>query len=82
MATWNHDSGHVEHLASHGRCSDRIGSTWQDFLSKRIQRLEQQTRLGEASEKVAENILEDLFTTVLDCLSRTSITKWSMRTSS
>lgn len=66
METWNHDSDHVEHLASHRRCSDRICSTWRDFLSKRVQRLEQQTRLGEASEKVAENILEDLFTTVLD----------------
>ena len=32
----------------------------------REQRLEQQRRLGEASEKVAENILEDLFTTVWD----------------
>ena len=36
------------------------------FLQKREQRLQQQQRLGEASEKVAENILEDLFTTVLD----------------
>ncbi len=31
-----------------------------------MQRLEQQRRLGTAHEKVAENILEDLFTTVLD----------------
>jgi hypothetical protein len=35
-------------------------------LRKRELRLQQQERLGEASEKVAENILEDLFTVVLD----------------
>ncbi len=56
----------LTHLASHRRCADRIRSVWPDFLSKREQRLEQQRRLGTAHEKVAENILEDLFTTVLD----------------
>ncbi len=53
-------------LASHRRCAERIRDAWPDFLSKRLQRLEQQQRFGEACEKVAENILEDLFTSVLD----------------
>ncbi len=53
-------------LASHRRCTERIRDAWPDFLSKREQRLEQQQRFGEACEKVAENILEDLFTAVLD----------------
>lgn len=56
----------LTHLASRCRCAERIQSTWPDFLAKREQRLEQQLRLGTAHEKVAENILEDLFTTVLD----------------
>ena len=53
-------------LASHRRCTERIRDVWPDFLAKRVQRLEQQQRFGEACEKVAENILEDLFTSVLD----------------
>jgi hypothetical protein len=60
------ESQHLEHLASHRHCADRIQAAWPGFLSKREQRLEQQRRLGEACEKVAENILEDLFTVVLD----------------
>lgn len=39
---------------------------WADFQAKRWERLAQQARLGTAAEKVAANILEDLFTTVLD----------------
>jgi hypothetical protein len=57
---------HIENLASHRRCAERIQAAWAGFVAKREQRLEQQRRLGEASEKVAENILEDLFTAVLD----------------
>jgi hypothetical protein len=53
-------------LASHRRCVERIQANWPHFLAKRHERLAQQTRLGVASEKVAENILEDLFTLVLD----------------
>ena len=53
-------------LASHRHCVERIQAAWPGFLKKRAQRLEQQRRLGDASEKVAENILEDLFTSVLD----------------
>ena len=39
---------------------------WADFQAKRWERLAQQARLGTAAEKVAGNILEDLFTMVLD----------------
>jgi hypothetical protein len=39
---------------------------WADFQAKRWERLAQQARLGTAAERVAENILEDLFTMVLD----------------
>jgi len=53
-------------LASYGRCCDRLAAAWPDFLSKREERLAQQARFGTAAEKVAENILEDLFTMVLD----------------
>ena len=60
------ESHQSEHLASHRRCTERMQAAWPQFLNKREQRLEQQRRLGEASEKVAENILEDLFTAVLD----------------
>ena len=40
--------------------------TWADFQARRWERLAQQARLGTAAEKVAGNILEDLFTMVLD----------------
>jgi hypothetical protein len=39
---------------------------WPGFQAKRGERLAQQERFGSAPEKVAENILEDLFTMVLD----------------
>ena len=66
MATVDHELQHLANLASHRHCTEHIQAVWHDFLSKRDERLEQQRRLGEACEKVAENILEDLFTTVLD----------------
>lgn len=56
----------IEQLASYHRCTARICASWPAFLEKRRQRLAQQERHGAASEKVAENILEDLFTQVLD----------------
>ncbi len=56
----------AEKLASRVRCEERIQGSWQEFLAKRSQRLVQQDRNGVAAEKVAENILEDLFTMVLD----------------
>ena len=56
----------IEKLASYHHCIQRITTYWPAFLAKRLQRLKQQERHGVASEKVAENILEDLFTEVLD----------------
>jgi hypothetical protein len=56
----------VTSLASYRRCCARIASAWPRFLARREERLAQQRRFGTASEKVAENVLEDLFTTVLD----------------
>jgi hypothetical protein len=56
----------VTSLASYRRCCDRLTTAWPKFLAKREERLAQQRRFGTAAEKVAENILEDLFTMVLD----------------
>ena len=56
----------IKELASYRRCVDHIREHWPGFLAKRAERLVQQQRHGVASEKVAENILEDLFTLVLD----------------
>jgi hypothetical protein len=53
-------------LASYRRCCERLTAAWPEFHAKRDDRLAQQRRFGSASEKVAENILEDLFTSVLD----------------
>lgn len=53
-------------LATYRRCCDGLAIAWPGFLAKREERLAQQRRYGTASEKVAENILEDLFTGVLD----------------
>ena len=66
MATVDHELQQLANLASHRHCTERIQGAWAGFLTKREERLEQQRRLGEACEKVAENILEDLFTEVLD----------------
>lgn len=41
-------------------------ANWSRFLEQRTERLTQQERYGTAAEKVTENILEDLFTIVLD----------------
>jgi hypothetical protein len=56
----------VVSLACYRRCQDRIAAGWPAFQVKRRERLVQQERFGTAAEKVAENILEDLFTIVLD----------------
>jgi hypothetical protein len=56
----------VTSLASYRRCCARLVSAWPGFLARRDDRLAQQRRFGTAAEKVAENILEDLFTMVLD----------------
>lgn len=56
----------TDELASHRRAIERIAERWPAFLAKRRERLAQQERLGRAAEKVAEDILADLFTDVLD----------------
>ena len=48
--------------ASHRRCIERITQNWETFLATRSDRL----RHGGETEKVAEAIIEDLFTSVLD----------------
>src|SRR5579875_789167 len=65
MSTASHPP-EITRLASYRRCVERIHSAWPAFLERRRQRLAEQERYGKASEKVAENILEDLFTLVLD----------------
>lgn len=56
----------VASLACYQRCRERLTAAWPGFLARRQERLAQQRRFGTAAEKVAENILEDLFTMVLD----------------
>jgi hypothetical protein len=54
-----------ERLAAYRRCVERIGAAWPEFRQARDERL-RQGLFGAPAEKVAENILEDLFTSVLD----------------
>jgi hypothetical protein len=56
----------VEELASYRNCITRINACWRAFLQKRADRLKPQGHFGAVAERVAENILEDLFTIVLD----------------
>ncbi len=56
----------ADQLATHRRCFQRVRAEWPGFLQRRSERLEQQRRYGVAPEKAAEDILEDLFTHVLD----------------
>ncbi|MHB8253065.1 MAG: hypothetical protein ACYDEV_05075 [Acidiferrobacter sp.] len=56
----------VWELASYQRAITRIRATWANFCAQRQVRLAQERRHGAAAERVAENILEDLFTQVLD----------------
>jgi len=56
----------VESLASYRKCAERIRERWPGFRDRRELRLTQEERHGHAAEKVAENIVEDLFTEVLD----------------
>jgi hypothetical protein len=56
----------VRSLASYARCLERMAANWDEFRARRGQRLVQQERHGVAAEKVAENIVEDLLTVVLD----------------
>jgi hypothetical protein len=52
-------------LASYKRFEQHIATHWPTFCAKRTERLRQQGRFGAASERVAENIVEDLFTIAL-----------------
>jgi hypothetical protein len=56
----------VASLASYRHCCERLTAAWPEFLARRQERLAQQRRFGTAAVRVAENILEDLFTMVLD----------------
>ena len=56
----------IASLACYQRCCDRVTAAWPAFLGKRQDRLAQQRCCGTAAETVAENIVEDLFTTVLN----------------
>jgi hypothetical protein len=58
------DQAHTR-LASYRRCVERIEASWPTFATRRRQRL-RQGLFDSPVEKVAENIIEDLFTTVLD----------------
>jgi hypothetical protein len=55
-----------QELASYRKCVERIRERWPQFLARRRLRLAEQHHEGRAPEKAAENILEDLFTLVLD----------------
>lgn len=56
----------VRKLASYHKCVERMRTAWPAFAARRRERLQQGGLFGPAVEKIAENILEDLFTTVLD----------------
>ena len=56
----------LDHLASYQHCVQRIGVGWTAFQEKRLKRLRERERFGHAAERATENILEDLFTGVLD----------------
>lgn len=58
------DDGHLQ-LALYRTCAERITGSWPAFVGRRAERL-RQGLYGPPVEKVAENILEDLFTQVLD----------------
>ncbi|HTX00629.1 MAG TPA: hypothetical protein VMD59_17745 [Acidimicrobiales bacterium] len=55
----------IGHLASYRRSVERITAAWPAFLARRCERL-RQGLFDAPVEKIAENILEDLFTCVLD----------------
>ena len=59
------EPGSHTQLASYVRCVQRIERTWPDFTIRRMERL-RQGLFDAPVEKVAENILEDLLTGVLD----------------
>lgn len=56
----------LRQLASYRKHVVRMDAAWPTFAARRRERLAQGGLFGPAVEKIAENILEDLFTTVLD----------------
>jgi hypothetical protein len=61
-----HSAVSYRDLSVYQRCRARLVERWPDFLQRRADRLRQQARHGDAAEKVAEEILEDLLVDVLD----------------
>jgi len=59
-------SANVSGLSCYRECAARIESEWPSFSRRRTQWMAQHHRGGPAAEKVAENVLQDLFTSVLD----------------
>jgi hypothetical protein len=57
---------HLTNLSAFRRLIVRLEAEWPAFLDKRKLRLMQAERNGSAAEKVAEDILSDFFTSVLD----------------
>jgi len=57
-----HPSGDYRQLATYRQCTERITAQWGRFQAMRADRL----RHGSEVERVAETILDDLFTEVLD----------------
>jgi hypothetical protein len=55
-----------DQLAAHRACVSRIAAAWDEFQTRRSQRLRERERFGHAAEQATESILEDLFTLVLD----------------
>ncbi|MGH9534206.1 MAG: hypothetical protein ACRD2E_05050 [Terriglobales bacterium] len=53
-------------LASYRQCRARADAGWAGFQARRRARLAQQRRYGQAAEKVAEEVLTDFLTSVLD----------------
>lgn len=59
------DGDSVSRLAAYRKCAEHIRTAWPAFAAERRRRL-QQGGGGQPVEKIAENILENLFTAVLD----------------
>lgn len=53
-------------LSCYQLCLARLEAAWPGFLARRQERLKQRERFGQAAEKVAEEILTDCLTRVLD----------------
>lgn len=66
MADDSIGDGTVRHLASNQKYIARIRAAWPAFAARRQERLRQGGLFGPAVERIAENILEDLFVSVLD----------------